>query len=57
MAEIEKGYSLVQLSESLGVKRRTIYAWIRQGKIKATKIPNTRRWIVLESEVKRLQGK
>lgn len=57
MSEIEKGYSLVQASELLGVKRRTLYSWIRQGKMKAKKIPNTSRWIVMESEIKRMQGK
>ena len=56
MADIERGYNIIEVAQLLGVKRRTLYAWIRQKKIKAKKIPNTSRWIVMESEVKRLQG-
>lgn len=56
MAEIEKGYNLMQVAEALGVKVRTVRSWAVSGKIKATKIPGTSRWVVSESEVKRLRG-
>ncbi len=54
MAEIEKGYNLLQVAELIGLKVRTVRLWAQTGKIKATKIPGTSRWIVSESEVKRL---
>ena len=54
MAEIEKGYNLLQVAELIGLKVRTVRLWAQTGKIKANKIPGTRRWIVSESEVKRL---
>lgn len=53
---IEKGYSLLQVAEFLGLKVRTVRMWAQQGKIKATKIPGTNRWVVTESEVKRLRN-
>ena len=54
MAEIEKGYNLLQVAELIGLKVRTVRLCAQTGKIKATKIPGTSRWIVSESEVKRL---
>lgn len=56
MAEIEKGYNLLQVAELLGLKVRTVRMWAETGKIKATKIPGSTRWVVSESEVKRLRG-
>ena len=53
---MEKGYNLIQVSELLGIKVRTVRDWVSKGKIKANKISGSRRWIVMESEVKRLQG-
>ena len=53
---MEKGYSLNEVAQLLGVKVRTIRAWIKSNKIRANKIDGTRRWIVMESEIKRLQG-
>lgn len=53
---MERGYNLTEVSSMLGIKVRTVRQWIKQGKIKANKIPKTNRWVVLESEVKRLQG-
>ena len=52
---MEKGYNLKQVSELLGITVRTARHWARTGKIKATKIQGTRRWIVMETEIKRLQ--
>lgn len=56
MAEIEKGYNLLQVAEFLGLKVRTVRLWAQSGKIKATKIPGTTRWVVSESEIKRLRN-
>lgn len=53
---MEKGYNLTAVAEMLGIKVRTVRQWIKDGKIRATKISGTNRWVVLESEVKRLQG-
>ena len=52
---MEKGYNLNEVASLLGLKVRTVRQWIKDGKIKAHKIPNSSRWIVLESEIKRLQ--
>lgn len=52
---MEKGYNLNEVASLLGIKVRTVRHWIKEGKIVADKIPGTNRWIVLESEVKRLQ--
>lgn len=53
---MEKGYNLIEVANLLGIKVRTAREWVHNGKIKANKIPNSRRWIVMESEVERLQG-
>lgn len=53
---MEKGYNVVQTSELLGVKARTIREWIHNGKIKAQKLSGTRRWLIMEAEIKRMQN-
>ena len=53
---IENGYNLNEVARMLGVQVRTVRSWVHSGKIKAQKIAGTKRWIVLESEVKRLQS-
>ena len=53
---MERGYNLIQTSEMLGITVRTVREWVRNGKIHARKIKGTKRWIVMESEIKRLQG-
>ena len=57
MAEIEKGYNLMQVSDLLGIKVRTVREWIKTGKINAQKIAGSSRWIVFESEIRRLQNR
>lgn len=52
----EKGYSIKQASELLGIKIRTVRYWILTEKIKARKIYGTNRWIIMESEIKRLRN-
>ncbi len=53
---MEKGYNLKQVSELLGITLRTTREWVRNGKIHASKITGTNRWIVMESEIRRLQN-
>lgn len=53
---MERGYSLIQAAQLLGIKVRTAREWVHNGKMKANKIEGSRRWIVMESEIKRLQG-
>ena len=54
---IEKGYGLAEAASLLGIKVRTARMWVKQGKLKANKIAGSNRWIVFESEIKRLQNK
>lgn len=53
---MEKGFNLQEVADLLGMKVRTMRQWVHDGKIKATKIPGTKRWIVMETEVRRLQN-
>ena len=53
---LERGYNLIQTAELLGRQVRTVREWIKNGKMKANKIAGSNRWIVMESEIKRLQG-
>jgi len=52
---MEKGYNLRETAAFLGLKIRTVRQWVHDGKIAATKLPGGSRWLVLESEIKRLQ--
>ena len=53
---IEKGYSVLETAYMLGIKPRTVRAWLHNGKLNAKKIPGSQRWIIMESEIRRLQG-
>lgn len=53
---MEKGYNVIQTAELLGVRARTIRGWIYAGKIRAQKLADTRRWIILESEIERMRN-
>ena len=53
---MEKGYNLIDTANLLGIKVRTAREWVHNGKMRANKIEGSRRWIVMESEIKRLQG-
>ena len=56
MSSVEIGYNLCEVASLLGITVSTARYWARIGKINAKKIAGTRRWIVLESEIKRLQN-
>ena len=53
---MEKVYNLREASGYLGVTVRTLRYWAQIGSIKAKKIAGTRRWIITETELKRLQN-
>ena len=53
---IEKAYNISEVADILGIKVRTVRQWISDGKIQATKIAGTKRWIIMESEIKRLRN-
>lgn len=53
---IERGYNLLEVAGLLGIKVRTVRQWVHDGKLTATKLAGSRRWIVMESEIKRVQG-
>lgn len=52
----EKGYNIIQASKLLGLQVSTVRSWARTGRIKAKKIAGSNRWVILESEILRLQG-
>lgn len=54
---IEKGYNVIEAAEALGMKVSTVRRWCQSGKVKAHHIPGSHRWLILESEIKRLQCK
>lgn len=56
MAEMEKAYDLLDAASLLGMKVRTVRQWVLEGKIKAQKISGGRKWVIMESEIKRLRG-
>ena len=49
---MERAYNIYQAAELLGLKARTLRFWVKQGKIKASQIEGTRRWFILESEIR-----
>lgn len=53
---MEKGYNVIETAELLGIKIRTVREWIHNGKIKAQKLGDSRRWVILESEIRRLRN-
>lgn len=53
---MERGYNTIETAQALGIAVRTVRKYIHNGTIHATKIVGTERWIVSESEIKRLRG-
>ena len=56
MAEIERSFNINQSAQLLGLKPRTVRNWISEGRIKAKKLEGSNRWIIMESEIRRLRG-
>ena len=52
---LENGYNLIQVAEKLGVKVRTVRKWVNDGTLKAKKLEGSNRWVVLESEIRRMR--
>lgn len=52
--KMETTYNIKETAEMLGIKVRTVREWIRNGKIKAFKYPNSSIWRIKESEIQRL---
>lgn len=53
---MEKWYSLNETANLLGIKVRTVRKWVHDGKLHASKYPQSRRWFVTETEIQRLRG-
>lgn len=53
---IEKGYNVNEAAALLGMRPRTVRKWIKSGLIQAQKIAGTNRWLIIESEIRRLQN-
>ena len=54
---MEKYYDLRETSKILGVKVRTLRAWLKDGFLIAHKYGGKRKWYVSQSEIDRLQCK
>ncbi len=52
---MEQYYTPQEVAEKLKLNVRTIYKWIREGKLNAVKLGDV--WRISESELKRLLGK
>jgi len=48
---IEKLYNVKMLAPMLGAPRQTVVRWIREGRLRAFKIPGGRMWRVKESDL------
>ena len=53
---MEKAYNSVEAASLLGIKYRTMRKYLQEGIVKGRKIEGTRRWIIMESEIRRLRG-
>jgi excisionase family DNA binding protein len=51
---LEKYYNLGEVANLTGYKPRTLRAWIKNGKMKAKKMPDGRLWLVKEKELRRI---
>lgn len=54
---MEKYYTVEEVAEILNIKCVTVRKHAQQGKIRAKKLTNgTKKWLIAESEIKRLLG-
>ena len=53
---MKRAYNTIEVSRLLGISYRTVRKYISNGTIRAKKLEGTRRWIVMEDEILRLQG-
>ena len=52
---MDKGYTLKDVAAITGLKVRTVRQWVHDGKLDAYKPKGGKQWVVLESEIRRLQ--
>ena len=53
---MERMYNIVQASQLLGIKVRTVRDWISKGKLHAQKYECSNRWYIPESEINRVRS-
>lgn len=53
---MDKGYGVVETAQYLGIKARTVREWIHNGKLNAQKLSGSKRWVITESEIRRVRG-
>ena len=53
---MKRAYNTIEVASLLGISYRTVRKYISNGTIRAKKLEGTRRWIVMEDEILRLQG-
>lgn len=53
---MKKAFNTIEVAKLLGISYRTVRKYISNGTIRAKKLEGTRRWIVMEDEILRLQG-
>lgn len=53
---MQKGYNTIETAQLLGISYRTVRKYLHEGIIKGQKIAGTRRWVIMEDEIRRLQG-
>ncbi len=51
----ERTYTVQEVADFMHVKIRTVYAWIKKGKLNAFRVG--RFWCISESELNRIMGK
>ena len=49
----ERHYKTTEVARILGVNRKTVWRWVKEGKIKAVQLMGNL-WVIPESEVRRL---
>ncbi len=52
---MERDYTIRDAAVILGIKVRTLRQWIHDGKINAYKRDFSRRWVIRESELRRVK--
>ncbi|MHA1835151.1 MAG: helix-turn-helix domain-containing protein [Candidatus Baldrarchaeia archaeon] len=55
MSKFERFYRVKEVCEILRIDRRTLWKWIKEGKIRAIKLPSGRHRIP-ESEIRKILG-
>lgn len=51
----EKFLTTEQVGEILRVSKQTIWSWCKKGKLPAIKMPNSRKWLISNKDLEKLQ--